>query len=67
METGEIKRITDKGFGFITPSDGTRDLFFHVSGVPDRQFEALYESQRVTFTVIEGGSKGPRAENVRPT
>ena len=64
MAEGTIKRLTDKGFGFIsTGSD--KDMFFHSSNVEGTSFEALREGQRVTYT--EGqGPKGPRAENVKP-
>ncbi len=61
MAEGTIKRITDKGFGFIDVG-GDKDLFFHSSSVEG--FDALHEGQRVSFT--EGqGPKGPRAENVK--
>lgn len=62
MSQGTIKKITDKGFGFI---DGERgDIFFHHSAVSDGSFESLREGQQVEYT--EGsGPKGPRAENVR--
>jgi CspA family cold shock protein len=61
---GVIKRITDKGFGFIDLGGG-KDLFFHRSAVQGARFEDLQEGQRVSFT--EGqGPKGPRAENVKP-
>lgn len=64
MAEGVIKRLTDKGFGFI--DTGTRnDLFFHMSAVEGVRFEDLREGQRVSFT--EGqGPKGPRAEKVKP-
>jgi CspA family cold shock protein len=63
MAEGVIKRLTDKGFGFIA-IDGGKDLFFHRSAVEGVRFEDLSEGQRVTFT--EGqGPKGPRAENVK--
>ena len=63
MAEGTIKRLTDKGFGFIDMGNG-KDIFFHMSNVEDVQFEELREGQRVTFS--EGsGPKGPRAENVR--
>ena len=64
MAEGTIKRLTDKGFGFIsTGSD--KDMFFHSSNVVGVSFEQLQEGQRVTYT--EGqGPKGPRAENVQP-
>jgi CspA family cold shock protein len=64
MAEGVIKRITDKGFGFIDLGGG-KDLFFHRSAVQGARFEDLQEGQRVSFT--EGqGPKGPRAEIVKP-
>jgi cold shock protein len=64
MSEGTIKRLTDKGFGFIT-TGGEKDLFFHSSSVQGSSFDALYEGQKVSYT--EGrGEKGPRAENVTP-
>jgi CspA family cold shock protein len=64
MAEGTIKRLTDKGFGFI--DIGTdKDLFFHHSSLEGVSYEELQEGQRVEFT--EGrGPKGPRAENVKP-
>ncbi|MEO2017594.1 MAG: cold shock domain-containing protein [Fuerstiella sp.] len=63
MAEGTIKRITDKGFGFI--EDGTgKDMFFHSSAVEGTSFEQLAEGQRVSYNVGEG-PKGPRAENVK--
>ena len=63
MAEGTIKRITDKGFGFI--DNGTqRDMFFHSSALEGVSFDELQEGQRVTYDVGEG-PKGPRAENVR--
>ena len=65
MAEGTIKKVTDKGFGFID-TGGSKDLFFHMSNLEGVRFEDLYEGQKVSFT--EGqGPKGPRAENVRPT
>ena len=64
MAEGTIKKITDKGFGFIDTGKGG-DLFFHMSSVEGVRFEDLHEGQRVTFN--EGrGPKGARAENVKP-
>lgn len=64
MAEGTIKKLTDKGFGFITTSKGG-DLFFHSSNVDGASFDELHEGQRVSYT--EGqGKKGPQAENVRP-
>jgi CspA family cold shock protein len=60
---GTIKKVTDKGFGFITTASG-KDIFFHRSAVVGVALEELQEGQRVSFT--EGqGPKGPRAEDVR--
>lgn len=64
MAEGTIKKLTDKGFGFITFAPG-KDLFFHSSAVQGGSFNDLHEGQKVTFT--EGrGQKGPCAENVTP-
>ena len=64
MAEGTIKRLTDKGFGFI--EDGSdKDMFFHSSNLEGVSYEQLHEGQRVSYT--EGrGPKGPRAENVKP-
>jgi len=64
MAEGTIKRLMDKGFGFIdTGSD--KDIFFHSSNLDGVSFSELREGQRVSYT--EGrGPKGPRAENVTP-
>jgi CspA family cold shock protein len=59
-----IKKLTDKGFGFIDIGGG-RDLFFHASALGDLGFEDLHEGQLVEFTEGEG-PKGPRAESVSP-
>jgi cold shock protein len=65
MAEGIIKKLTDKGFGFIETSPG-KDIFFHRSAVEGVRFEDLRQGQRVSFT--EGtGPKGPKAENVKPT
>ncbi len=64
MPEGTIKKLTDKGFGFIN-TGAAKDLFFHSSSVQGASFDELQEGQRVTFT--EGrGPKGPCAENVSP-
>ncbi len=60
---GTIKRLTDKGFGFIATGDGT-EYFFHQSAVQGARYDELREGQRVSFTIGQG-PKGPRAENVR--
>ena len=63
MAEGTIKRLTQKGFGFIDVGED-KDLFFHHSSLEGVSFEELQEGQRVSFT--EGrGPKGPRAENVK--
>jgi len=62
--TGTIKRITDKGFGFIATPDGT-EYFFHQSACTSTPFDSLREGENVSFTVGQG-PKGPRAENVVP-
>ncbi len=63
MSEGTIKKLTDKGFGFIEGDRG--DIFFHHSAVADGSFDNLQEGQKVEYT--EGsGPKGPRAENVTP-
>ncbi|MBA2115177.1 cold-shock protein [Bremerella alba] len=64
MPEGIIKRLTDKGFGFIDTGQN-KDLFFHLSNLDGVRFEDLHEGQRVSYD--EGqGPKGPRAENVKP-
>jgi CspA family cold shock protein len=63
MAEGTIKRMTDRGFGFI--DDGTdNDMFFHSSSVQQGRFDELSEGQRVTYDVGQG-PKGPCAKNVR--
>ena len=64
MAEGTIKRLTDRGFGFID-TGGDKDIFFHSSDLEGVSYEELHEGQRVSYT--EGrGPKGPRAENVKP-
>lgn len=64
MHTGKIKKlIRDRGFGFISDTDG-REVFFHQSSLAETQFDALKEEQQVEFE-IENSPKGPRAVNVR--
>ena len=63
MAEGTIKKVTQKGFGFIDTGTGA-DLFFHSSSLEGVTFEQLREGQRVSYT--EGRSdKGPRAEHVK--
>jgi CspA family cold shock protein len=59
---GTIKKLTDKGFGFIKGDGG--DIFFHMSNLVDVSFEELSEGQRVEYS-MGTGPKGPRAENIR--
>jgi cold shock protein len=63
MAEGTIKRLTDKGFGFIENGSGT-DMFFHMSAVEGVRYEELREGQKVSYNAGRG-PKGPRAENVR--
>ncbi|MDV5598732.1 cold shock domain-containing protein [Klebsiella pneumoniae] len=53
----------DKGFGFITPADGSKDVFVHFSAIQSNNFRTLEEGQKVEFS-IENGAKGPAASNV---
>jgi CspA family cold shock protein len=61
--TGTIKKITDRGFGFITTTEG-QEYFFHQTSVQGGRFDDLREGESVEFDVGQG-PKGPRAENVR--
>jgi cold shock protein len=64
MAEGTIKRLTDRGFGFIDTGKA-KDLFFHSSALQGVTFEQLREGQKISYT--EGrGQKGPCAENVKP-
>ncbi len=62
--TGTIKRLTDKGFGFIAVEGEEKDLFFHSSALIDVTFDELREGDEVTFET-EDSEKGPRAMNVQ--
>ena len=66
MSTGTVKWFnSDKGYGFITPDDGGKDLFVHHSEVQSSGYATLEEGQKVEFEVGEG-QKGPCAKNVVP-
>ena len=64
MTTGTVKWFNEaKGFGFITPADGGKDVFVHFSEIQAEGFKVLAEGQVVTFNV-ENGPKGPQATRV---
>lgn len=60
---GTIKRLTDKGFGFIAQTGSDKDVFFHSSSLVDVTYDELREGDAVTFDT-EDSEKGPRAINV---
>ena len=66
MITGTVKWFNDaKGFGFITPDDGSKDVFVHHSAIQGSRFKSLAEGQKVKFELTQG-PKGPSAANVTP-
>ncbi len=66
MATGKVKWFNDtKGFGFITPDNGSEDLFVHHTSIAVEGFRSLREDQAVEYEE-EQGQKGPQAVNVRP-
>lgn len=66
MATGTVKWFNDaKGYGFITPSDGGKDVFVHHSAIDGKGFKSLAEGQKVQYDVQQS-PKGPSATNVRP-
>ena len=66
MATGTVKWFNDaKGFGFIAPDEGSKDLFVHFSNIAGDGFKSLTEGSRVEYEAREG-TKGPEATNVIP-
>lgn len=66
MAQGVVKWFNDaKGFGFITPDDGSEDLFAHFSAIEMKGFKSLKEGQKVTFEVVTG-PKGKQAAHIKP-
>ena len=64
MQTGTVKWFSnDKGYGFITPEDGSKDVFVHFSALNGEGYKTLEEGQSVQFEVTQG-EKGPQAQNV---
>ena len=66
MQTGTVKWFNDaKGFGFISPEDGSADVFVHFSAIDSSGFRSLQEGQRVSYEVRQG-AKGAQAAGVKP-
>ena len=65
MSTGTVKWFNEsKGYGFITPADGSKDVFVHFSAIQSDGFRTLQEGQKVEFET-ESGPKGPQAAKVK--
>ncbi len=60
---GKISRLMDRGYGFIAPEDGEKDIFFHSSELVGVEFNDLAEGDEVTFELVES-DKGPKATKV---
>jgi len=66
MALGTVKWFnTEKGYGFITPDEGGKDLFVHFSGIEGDGYKSLNEGQKVEYEATQG-QKGPQASKVRP-
>ena len=66
MTTGTVKWFNaEKGFGFITPDDGSADVFAHFSAISTSGYRSLDENQKVEFEITQG-QKGPQAVDIRP-
>jgi CspA family cold shock protein len=67
MPSGTVKWFNDeKGYGFITPDDGSKDVFVHQTAIVAEGFRSLDEGSSVTYET-EASDKGPKATNVRPS
>jgi cold shock protein len=66
MASGTVKWFNaEKGYGFISPDDGSADVFAHFSAIQSSGYRSLEEAQKVEFDITQG-PKGPQAENIRP-
>jgi CspA family cold shock protein len=64
MSSGSIARLTDRGYGFIKPDGGDKDLFFHAKDLQEVRYDDLREGDKVSFEIAES-PKGPNAVSVR--